>query len=114
SKSILNVIDTYDELVGDVTFINDFSNLGLDFAGNVAQTGSYTYGFSFDTSNFDYGEFVAHVFAECGNDGIGFTGLVREFPDVEASQEVPEPAALTGLALLGLGLLTRRQNSKRA
>ncbi len=103
NTSILNVIDTYETVVSnDVTLIDDFSSLGLDFASNLGQTGKYIYGFSFDISNLPKGDFVAHLLAECGNDSIAILGKIE-------TQDVPEPATAASLAIFGLGLAARRQ-----
>ncbi|MBZ8182950.1 XDD3 family exosortase-dependent surface protein [Oscillatoria salina] len=107
SAPIGNVIDTYQAFVGDVELINDFSGLGLDFASNIGQAGSFTYGFSFDTANLPKGDFIAHLFAECANDGIGINGTID-------SESVPEPAAVASLVVVGLGLLSSRRQRRQA
>ena len=102
----LNVIDTYETVVSnDVTFINDFSELGLDFANNLPHLGDYTYGFSFDISNLPKGDFIAHVMAECANDSIAMIGDVKD---------VPEPATAASFVVLGLGLAMRRRQRRQA
>ncbi|MEC4984917.1 MAG: XDD3 domain-containing surface protein [Oscillatoria sp. PMC 1068.18] len=107
SASVRNVIDTYQAFVGEIDLINDFSGLGLDFASNIGQAGSFTYGFSFDTANLPQGDFIAHLFAECANDGIGISGTIE-------GESVPEPAAVASLAVVGLGLLSSRRQRRQA
>ncbi|MGB3692249.1 MAG: XDD3 family exosortase-dependent surface protein [Spirulinaceae cyanobacterium] len=107
-SSILNVIDTYKTVVSnDVTLIDDFSSLGLDFASNLGKTGKYTYGFSFDVSSLPKGDFIAHLLVECGNDSVAILG------DIE-TQDVPEPATAASLAVFGLGLAMRRRQRRQA
>ena len=106
----LNVIDTYETVVSnDVTFINDFSELGLDFANNLPHVGedAYTYGFSFDISNLPKGDFIAHLMAECANDSVAIIGSLD-------SQDVPEPATAASFVVLGLGLAMRRRQRSQA
>lgn len=78
--------------VGEVSLISDVSNLGLDFA-HFNAVGDYTFGFSVDRSALPTGDFVASLFAECGNDGIVLEGETKD---------VPEPSAMVGLVAAGL------------
>ncbi len=73
---------------------------GLDF-GHFAGAdpgGNYVYGFSFSKALLPTGDFTAHFFEECINDGVAIKG---------SFSAVPEPAALVqavlGLAVVGLG-----------
>ena len=81
----------------------ELSNLGLDFgnAFDVAnhRLGTHTFGFSFTRTPEMLGDFVAHLFAECINDGAAIVG---KFEEVVAEVPVPEPTATVGLALFGL------------
>ena len=106
--------------LGDVTFIDDFSTVGFaadfGFGAALGQTGSLTYGFRVDSSLFPAGDFVAHVLAECINDGLGFRGelmAIAPRPETEepkASATVPEPGSLMGMAIaLGTFTLTQRR-----
>jgi uncharacterized coiled-coil DUF342 family protein len=80
---------------GNIEMISDMSNFqGLDF-GNFNAKGIKTFGFAIDKSMLPKGDFVASLFAECGNDGIVLKG------------RIPEPSALLGLTAVGL-LATRR------
>jgi hypothetical protein len=88
NEAALNVIKT-GTYKGGVTEISNFNTLGLDF-GHFKATGTQTFGFSIDKSLLPKGNFVASLFAECGNDGMVLTG------------KVPEPSALVGLAAIGL------------
>lgn len=80
------------------------AGLGLDFAHFGADAGdsngNRVFGFSFDLSALPTGNFTAHFFEECINDGIALSGNV-----------VPEPGtlALLGLTLAGIPLGRRRR-----
>ncbi len=93
NTKILNVIDSGEFLGGLQSLDTDqLTDEGLDF-GNFDANGSKTVGFKFDRSFLPGGEFFAHLFVECGNDGIALSGEM---------QDVPEPSAMLGLTLLGL------------
>lgn len=77
--------------VGDVAMVANLVNLGLDF-DHFGATGDYTFGFSVDRDLLPEGDFIAHLFAECDNDGVALAGTT----------DVPEPSAALGLAVLGL------------
>lgn len=99
--TVLNSIKsgTYE---GAVNILNNLSGLGLDF-GHFGAIGDYTFGFSFDKSLMPVGEFVAHLFAECANDGIAIRRSLNEMVLVSRpTTDVPEPASTAGLAWLGL------------
>lgn len=107
-----NAIATGNRL-GDVTFISDFANHGFasdfGFGANLPATGTFTYGFSVGTDTLPLGDFVAHVFAECINDGLAFQGAIAAIPSRSPTPgaTVPEPAltlALAGVAVAGLRL----------
>lgn len=104
-----NVIASGTLLSTDVEYIADLSALGFEqdfgFSDNLPETGAYTYGFRFDLSNLPLGQFIAHLWAECINDGVAFVGQVR----TENSQSVPEPSVLIGLGLMGAVLWRQRQ-----
>jgi hypothetical protein len=72
-------------------------------------TGAFTYGFSIGTDTLPLGDFVAHVFAECINDGLAFQGAIAATPSRSPTPgaTVPEPAltlALAGVTVMGLQL----------
>jgi hypothetical protein len=91
--------------------------VGLDF-GQYGAVGDYTFGFSFDRSLLpeDGGDFIAHLVAECINDGMALLGQLPSVTRVDTPdpvQEAPEPALASGLLLLGsLGVLKRRTQQK--
>jgi hypothetical protein len=87
NEGALNTIKT-GTYKGGITHISDFSGLGLDF-GHFKTEGTQTFGFSIDKSLLPKGNFVASLFAECGNDGMVLTG------------RIPEPSALVGLVTVG-------------
>jgi hypothetical protein len=105
---ILNVIASGEKVTDDgFASLNelDLKGLGLDFGTSV---GSQTYGFGFNASALGFAagdskDFVAHLLAECGNDGMGIEGHIA-FTDTSniPSTEVPEPSALASLVTLGL------------
>ncbi|WP_254564648.1 XDD3 family exosortase-dependent surface protein [Oscillatoria sp. HE19RPO] len=89
--TILNEIETGNK-VGDIEFQSELAlhQFGVDFS-NFNANGNYTIGFSFDRALFPVGDYTAHIFAECANDGIAIQGERRK---------VPEPSSLMGLLLL--------------
>ena len=100
-----NVIAQGTLLPNEVNFIEDLSTVGFEsdfgFGTALAETGRYTYGFSVDTTGLPSGDFIAHLLAECANDGIAFIGSLfsqNQGPDAES---VPEP--MSGLAVLVVG-----------
>jgi hypothetical protein len=106
------------ERIGDVQLLNASQLAGLDF-GQHGASGDHTFGFSFDRSLLpdEGGDFIAHLVAECLNDGMALIGKLPkvttrvEVPD--PVQEAPEPALASGLLLLGsLGVLKRRTQQK--
>ncbi|MEM9212943.1 MAG: PEP-CTERM sorting domain-containing protein [Cyanobacteria bacterium P01_F01_bin.150] len=78
--------------LGGVEMVSNLSNLGLDF-GHFGARGTETIGFSVDRSVLPDTSFIAHLFAECNNDGIVLAGDLAH---------VPEPSAMLSLALFGL------------
>lgn len=99
-NSTLNIIQDGTK-IGDINLLNQdqLSNLGLDF-GHFNATGDYTFGFSFDKSLLPEGNYIAHLFAECANDGM-------------AIKSVPEPSSMTGLAMLGATLVGSQLRKRR-
>ncbi|MGD1909225.1 MAG: XDD3 family exosortase-dependent surface protein [Leptolyngbyaceae cyanobacterium] len=87
--------------------------LGLNFQSVDAAVpdDNHTFGFSFARDLMVDGDYVAHILAECINDGLAITGSLPriEVPeDPTNSADVPEPALATGLVLMGgLGLLKK-------
>lgn len=71
----------------------------LDF-GNFGAVGQYTFGFSVEKSALQVGNFVAHLFAECGNDGMVLEGEI--LGNVSSVKAVPESSALASVAAIGL------------
>ena len=54
------------------------ADMGLDFESNIPDSsGKYTIGFKFDRTEDMVGEFTAHVFIECINDGMAFVGNLK-------------------------------------
>lgn len=101
SGAILNSIASGTK-IGDIQALSsaDLTSLGLDF-GHFSATGSQTLGFSFDQSLLPTGNFIATLFAECGNDGMAIE-----------SAAVPEPTTMAGLALAGSGLTLLRRKRR--
>jgi hypothetical protein len=89
--------------IGDVNIIEDMSGLGLDF-GNFGATGDYTFAISVAKSLLPEGDFIASIFAECGNDGMALAGNVAS---------VPEPTATIGLAVFGMTFFASKRRLRR-
>jgi hypothetical protein len=87
NQGALNTIKT-GTYQGGIQHLTNLSGLGLDF-GHFKATGTQTFAFSIDKSLLPKGNFVASLFAECGNDGMVLTG------------RIPEPSALVGLVTVG-------------
>lgn len=106
--TVLNVIASGTK-VGDINLLDvaTLGNHGLDFT-YLGAGGSQTIGFSFDRSLLPSGSYLAHLFAECANDGIVLSGEL----EVEA---VPEPSSilgtLTAFGILSTGIKRKRQQS---
>jgi hypothetical protein len=109
-NKILNAIDT-GEKVGDIFMMSatDLAAKGLNFASATGSRGekadgSVTFGFRFQkTADFNAGNFIANLFAECGNDGLAIKSMME-------TGRVPEPATMAGLAVVGgLGMLRRKR-----
>jgi hypothetical protein len=89
----------------------DLSALGLDFTPFGTQ-GKYTFGFSFDRNFLPDGDYIAHVFAECLNDGMAIASTLPRVEIPVDPESVPEPGAVVGLLVLGgLAIAQRRQQS---
>jgi hypothetical protein len=104
-----NVIESGTK-VGDIDYltVSDFNELNLDF-GQFDAVGSQTIGFGFDKSLLPTGDYLAHLLAECANDGMAITGQFTGNPG--GSEDVPEP--ITGLiAAAGLGGAALRKMKK--
>ena len=106
------------ERVGDVQLLSAAQLAGLDF-GQFGAQGDHTFGFSFDRSLLPEagGDFIAHLVAECLNDGMALIGKLPKVTtrvDVpDPVQEAPEPGLASSLLLLGgLGVLKRRTQQK--
>lgn len=85
--------------IGDITLLDRtaLTGLGLDFGHfpGVDPVGNFVYGFSLDRSLFPNGDFTAHFFEECINDGIAIKGTL-----------VPEPSSMIALGTaVSIGLL---------
>lgn len=91
------------------------STLGFDLNGALggvlpAQSPTYgatrqTFGFKFTRGEGMVGDFVAHVFAECLNDGIAVRGNFT--PEGDQPKSTPEPLSLLGLIGVGAALSAR-------
>ncbi len=88
--------------IGDISMLDEtaLSGLGLDF-GHFNATGTYTFGFSFDRALLPGSDYIAHLFAECINDGMAIAGNLPQIAE-DNSASVPEPTSVMGLAAVGL------------
>lgn len=79
---------------------------GLNFTEGLkagsTPIGSHTFGFSFTRTEEMKGNFIAHLFAECANDGVAIEG-----------EMVPEPMTILGTTLAGFGLLGAKLRKRR-
>jgi hypothetical protein len=109
SYTILNEIKTGTK-VGGLLMMNaqELAANGLNFGAQRSAKGekadaAVTLGFRFTkTADFKAGNFIANMFAECGNDGLAITSnLTRGY-------KVPEPTAMAGMAVVGGMSLLRR------
>ncbi|OAB56885.1 hypothetical protein AY600_07010 [Phormidium willei BDU 130791] len=100
------------ERVGGINMLESttLASLGLDFA-SYGGVGSETFGFSFDKSLLPDGDFIAHIFAECVNDGMAMVGNLAS-ADVDP-ESVPEPASILGLLAVG-GVMLNRKRERHA
>jgi|GEM_PF-1485638 len=89
----LNVINS-GQRIGDIDFLSglELSNLGLDF-NNFNASGRETFGFSFEKPDGFIGSYIAHIIAECFNDGIAARGLMT-LPPVPPPPPEPEPPSI--------------------
>lgn len=97
--------------LGNITLFDDenevqntlISQLELDldfFVQGTDQTqGSETFGFSFNRDLLPEGTYIAHVFENCGNDGVAI--------------KTPEPSTMVGLFGLGLTVLGSQISKRR-
>ena len=104
--------------LGGITFLNELqlADAGLNFgAVDAGVVGRHTIGFSFDRNLLPDGDFVAHVFAECINDGLAMMGNLPttiRVPEGGDDVDAPEPGFIAGIVLVGgLGLIKRRMAS---
>lgn len=99
------------ERIGGINMLEAtaLASLGLNF-DQFSATGTHTFGFSFDRSLLPSGDFIAHIFAECINDGMAMVGNLAEVID---PQPVPEPASVLGLLAVG-GLMLKGKRERTA
>ncbi|HRF60115.1 MAG TPA: PEP-CTERM sorting domain-containing protein [Fimbriimonadaceae bacterium] len=91
--------------IGGITPLSRAQLTGIDFAHFAADpSGNHVFGFSVDRNLLPTGDFKAHFFEECGNDGAAIMG----------NNPVPEPGTLMALAVGAVGLLRRRLRRNRA
>lgn len=93
--------------LGDVEVLDAaaLTSYGFDFDSNLDQTGSQTYGFKFDISKLPGGRFIAHLWAECFNEGTAFEGEIAS---------VPEPTSALALAVVGGVAWARKRKASNA
>ncbi|OCQ92349.1 XDD3 family exosortase-dependent surface protein [Limnothrix sp. PR1529] len=117
----LNVISKGQQVVESVFESLDSTTLSaLGFNLNGALNGAkppesnangakrQTFGFKFTRGEGMVGDFVAHVFAECLNDGMAVRGNLAPKPE-----PTPEPISLLGLAAVGAAVATRRYHAAK-
>lgn len=105
TRNVQNVMSSGTK-VGDITFVDDVSALGLDF-GHFGASGLHNIVFHVERSLLPDGSYVYHLGPECDNDVTAGIGTLAAAPPTD----VPEPSV--GLAMLAMGSmmvsLRRRQ-----
>lgn len=88
---------------GDINLlsVSDLAVLGLNLSPGSVQ-GKNPVGFSVDKAFLTTGNFIASIFAECGNDGVAIQ-----------SEAVPEPTTMAGMGLAGMGLAAFKRRQKK-
>ena len=94
--------------IGDIELLEENELDGIDF-GHFNATGDYTFGFSFDRSLLPTGDFIAHLFYECLNDGIAIDGNLEPYVEI-LPVPTPEPGSVLALALLGSAFALKRRS----
>ena len=98
-----NVIDEGTK-IGEIDML-DLSGLqaqGLDFGlADGGMFGEHTFGFKFSREILPDGDYLAHLFLECGNDGVALAGELD-------SEPVPEPTSWIGAIAVGLTMAGSR------
>ncbi|MEM6503435.1 MAG: XDD3 family exosortase-dependent surface protein [Cyanobacteria bacterium P01_C01_bin.89] len=100
--------------VGDIAMLTSENLLNFDAAFGGAETGAETFGFSFEMTEEMSGEFIAKLWLECINDGLGMDGFITQMvvEDPVVPAEVPEPTGMLGLlgaTVFGGSQLRRRR-----
>lgn len=99
--------------IGEITPEVDLAGLGLDF-GAVGAVGRQIFGFSVAKDIFPSGNFIANVFAECGNDGMILLSSIAPTPVIppvlppDPTADVPEPTSVLAVGLAGLAIASCR------
>ena len=96
----LNAIASGDK-IGDLFWNPDVA--GLDFA-SFGAVGHETIAFSIERSLFPEGSFIAHVLAECANDGIALSASLPPFASQPKGVDTSVPEPTSGWGLIGLAL----------
>ncbi|WP_204141903.1 PEP-CTERM sorting domain-containing protein [Halomicronema sp. CCY15110] len=105
TQSLISTVDGNKLSDVQVLTASELSAEGFDFDSNLGQTGSETYGFKFDISNLPGGSFIAHLWAECFNEGTAFEGEIAS---------VPEPTSALALAVVGGVAWARKRKGSNA
>ena len=103
NTKLVNVIDEGTK-IGDIDLLN-LSGLqaeGLDFGlADGGMFGNHTFGFKFSREILPDGDYLAHLFLECGNDSVALKGELD-------SEPVPEPTSWIGAIAVGLTMAGSR------
>ena len=104
NTKLVNVIDEGSWLGGiDLLGIDDLKGEGLNFGlADGGMFGTQTFGFKFSRDLLPSGEYLAHLFLECGNDSIALAG------ELDEAQETPEPTSWLGAIAVGLTMAGSR------
>ncbi len=100
--------------LGDIEFLSDqdASAVGLDFE-HFNATGSEIHTFRLERTLLPGGDFLATLFFECVNDGIGLlSSFTSQSIVTQDTQDVPEPSAVVSLIAIGF-LISRKVSSSK-
>lgn len=94
--------------IGDISPLTVAVLDTLNF-GKYGANSNYTFGFQFQKSLLPTGNFIANLLFECNNSGIAIASAI----DPDESTAVPEPLAIAGMMLGGIGSIAMKCKQKR-
>lgn len=97
-----NLNDPILNVMASGTKLGNATLLGASALNGSGLTGNHQFGFSVSKALLPTGNFIASLWAECGNDGIA----VRD--SVTATEAVPEPSSILGAIVVGGAAISRK------